>query len=238
MEKVLDILIKIQNFDDEIKNAKSKIDEIPNKITTIEKEIEKAKLTLQEKQSRIHNIRKDYKIKEGDIAENENKINKLNTQTFAVKTNEEYRAIINEIGYLKKENERTENEMIGLLEEEEKLKKTIGEIETETNEFINKTMEEINNLKITKEKLTEKLEQTEIDFDKNFNELPDDIKELYRKIKKVRGKVVCLIDNETCTGCYANLTPQFFNELKKRKEILLCDNCGRILIYAAPDENN
>ncbi len=236
MENVLDILIKIQNLDNEIKVTKIQIDKIPNKITTLEKEIEKTKLALEEKQNRMQDIRKTYKIKEGDIAENDSKMSKLNNQTFAVKTNEEYRALINEIDYLKKANKKVEDEMINLLEEEEKSKNTIGKTEAESKEFVDKKANEISELKRNREELTKKSEQMKISFDEYFNKLPDDVTELYNKIKKVRGNVVCLIDNETCTGCYANLTLQFFNELKKKEEILLCDNCGRILIYAVSNE--
>lgn len=236
MENVLDILIKIQNLDNEIKVTKIQIDKIPNKITTLEKEIEKTKLALEEKQNRMQDIRKTYKIKEGDIAENDSKMSKLNNQTFAVKTNEEYRALINEMDYLKKANKKVEDEMINLLEEEEKSKNTIGKTEAESKEFVDKKANEISELKRNREELTKKSEQMKISFDEYFNKLPDDVTELYNKIKKVRGNVVCLIDNETCTGCYANLTLQFFNELKKKEEILLCDNCGRILIYAVLNE--
>ncbi len=236
MENVLDILIKIQNLDNEIKVTKIQIDKIPNKITTLEKEIEKTKLALEEKQNRMQDIRKTYKIKEGDIAENDSKMSKLNSQTFAVKTNEEYRALINEIDYLKKANKKVEDEMINLLEEEEKLKNTIGKTEAESKEFVDKKADEISELKRNREELIKKLEQMKISFEEYFNKLPGDVTELYNKIKKVRGNVVCLIDNETCTGCYANLTLQFFNELKKKEEILLCDNCGRILIYAVSNE--
>jgi len=231
MEDVLDLLVKIQKLDDDIKTTQSRIEKIPLERATLEKEIEKAQRNVIEKQTRIQNIRKDYKMKEGDLAENENKTNKLNQQTFAVKTNEEYRAIINEIDYLKQENKRIEDEMINLLEEEEKLKNTIDKTEDETEDFVSKRTSEIIELKKNEEELTEKSEQLQMSFDEHYNELPKNIRELYRNIKKVRGKVVCLIRDETCTGCYANLTPQFLNELKRGKEILLCDSCGRILIY-------
>jgi len=41
-----------------------------------------------------------------------------------------------------------------------------------------------------------------------------------------------MISDNTCTGCYANLTHQFLNELKKHNKILVCGNCGRILVYS------
>jgi len=231
MEDVLDLLLTIQRLDDEIKETRQEIEKIPNKLTTLEKEIKDANISLQEKNDRIKEIKKIYKIKEGDIAENETKIIKLNSQTFSVKTNEEYRAILAEVEYLKKENKRIEDEMINLLEEEEKLKVTIGKFETETKIVIEKKMTEINNLQKLNEELIERKRQDEISFENDFNKLADDVKEAYQRIDNVRDKAVCVITDNTCTGCYANLTHQFLNELKNRNKILLCGNCGRILIY-------
>jgi len=238
MEDILDILITIQKLDDERNDTTSEIESIPAKIEHLEKEIMEANTALNEKTTRIQEIRKIYKIKEGDIAENENKLVKLNNQTFAVKTNEEYRAILNEIDFLKKENKKTEDEMINLLEEEEQLMNLIEKFELETKDFISKKSGEIDNIKRHNEELIEHLAKLKADFDTNFGKLPNDIKEQYNRIKEVRGNAVCLIDNETCTGCFANLTPQFFNELKKRSELLLCGSCGRILVYADSDKKN
>ena len=236
MEDMLDILLKVQTLDDEIKETKLKIEKIPNKIAQLEKEIEKANLDVQEKNNRINEIKKTYKMREGDLAENEDKITKLNGQTFSVKTNEEYRAIMNEIDYLKKENRRIEDEMIVLLEEEEKLKAAMGKLDKETQDYLDKRNNDINNLRNEKTVLTEKQQQAEAAFNENFNKLPDDSKQIYKKITHVRGKAVCFITDTICTGCFANLTHQFLNELMKRNKIILCENCGRILIYGTPNK--
>ncbi|MGB3341483.1 MAG: C4-type zinc ribbon domain-containing protein [bacterium] len=231
MEAILDILITIQRLDDKLKDTKSEIEVIPSKIERLEKEIKEANEALNEKTSRIEEIRKIYRMKEGDVAENENKITKLNNQTFAVKTNEEYRAILNEVDFFKKENEKIEDAMINLLEEEEKLKGSIAQHEAETKDFTEKKSTEIENIREHNEQLTEYLAQLNADFETNSGKLPAETKELYNKTRKFRGNAVCLIHDETCTGCYANLTPQFLNELKKRDSLLLCDSCGRILVY-------
>jgi predicted nucleic acid-binding Zn-ribbon protein len=234
MEDILDLLVKIQKLDDEIKEAELIIHEIPHKIAKLEKTIEQANNNLQEKNNRTQEIKKTYKIKEGDIAENENKIAKLNSQTFSVKTNEEYRAIIAEIDYLKKENEKIENEMIVLLEEEEQLKSAVSKLDEETKNIVANKGSEIKALEKQRDELIVKQQQAKISFDEHFKKLPQDTQEVYRRISNVRDRVVCVITNTTCTGCYANLTFQFLNELKKRNKILLCGNCGRILIFVSP----
>jgi predicted nucleic acid-binding Zn-ribbon protein len=234
MEDILDLLVTIQRLDDEIKETQATIQEIPHTISKLEKAIEDANTDFQEKSDRIKEIKKMYKIKEGDIAENENKITKLNSQTFSVKTNEEYRAIIAEIDYLKKENENIEDGMMALLEEEEQLKSVVKKIEDETKNIVESKKTEIMNLEKERDTLIAKQQQAKISFDEHFKKLPHDIQEVYRRISNVRDRVVCVITNTTCTGCYANLTFQFLNELKKRNKVLLCDNCGRILIFVPP----
>jgi predicted nucleic acid-binding Zn-ribbon protein len=237
MTEVLETLVKIQRLDTNIEQTQKEIEAIPEKITAFEKDVEKAERSLQDKKKRVQEISKEYKSREGDIAANETKIAKLNSQTFAVKTNEEYRAILHEIEFLKNENRRIEDEMIAMLEEEERLNSTLDAFEKETGNTISERTHRIGDLNKHRETLLDSVEAMKAEFENLFNQLPEETQELYQKIKKVRGKAVCLIENETCTGCYASLTPQFMNELKKKKEILLCAHCGRILIFGTADTN-
>jgi len=186
---------------------------------------------LKNSESRIQELKKSNKLKEIEIADNEGKIAKLNTQTFAVKTNEEYRALLKEVEFLKHRNHDIEDEMLGIMEEEEKIRSSINQIRIETEEYIAKAQTRIADLDKESELLKEKQTVAKVDLENNFSKLPDDVKELYNRIAKFRGKAVCLIIDNTCTGCFANLTHQFLNELKKGNKILLCDNCGRILVY-------
>jgi hypothetical protein len=231
MEDTLDNLLLIQSLDDEIKHAHIHIDDIPHRIAHLEKSVDKLSEDFQKHKQRIQEIKKLYKMKEVDLAENENKIEKLNSQTFAVKTNEEYRAILSEIDFLKKANRKIEDEMIEFLEEEETLKKATSNLEKETKDLIDKKKNEIETLRKTREDLLAKKEQAEKSFQEHFQSLPQDIQNIYTRIHTVRDKAVCRIENNTCTGCYANLPHQVMNELKKRNKLILCDNCGRILIY-------
>jgi len=231
MEMILDLLVTIQELDDNIKTVKSRIDKLPQIIASLEGEIKKTDLNLTNKKNRLQEIRKKYKLNEAEIADNEAKFVKLDGQTFAVKTNEEYRAILTEINYIKKQNKKIEDKMIDLLEEEEKLKEAIASLEDNARNLINKKREEIELLKKEEEDLVAKQRLNKAAFEENFHKLPDDLKKTYTKIKKARGNAVCFVSNNACTGCYANLTHQFINELKKRDRMLLCDSCGRILVF-------
>jgi predicted nucleic acid-binding Zn-ribbon protein len=231
MESTLDLLLKIQSLTDEVEETEAQLTQIPQEIAKLEKQINSREDDMRKAEARILDLKKSYKLKEIEITDNEEKMGKLNTQTFAVKTNEEYRAILSEIDFLKKRNREIEDEMIGLMEEEEKLKNTIDTARVETKDYTNTTKGRISDLTQKIQTLKERLAMAKANLDDHFAELPKDVKELYRRIANVRDKAVCAIIDNTCTGCYANLTHQFLNELKQRNTILLCGNCGRILVY-------
>jgi len=231
MENVLDLLVRIQNLDDEVEQVESRLAKIPQEIEKLERQIKTKSDELKNSEARIQELKKNYKLKEIEIADNEGKITKLNTQTFAVKTNEEYRALLSEVEFLKKRNHEIEDEMIGIMEEEENIRRSINDIRTETDEYSTKAQARIADLQNESETLKEKKNAARVELENNLSKLPDDVKELYNRIAKSRGRAVCLISDNTCTGCFANLTHQFLNELKKRNVILLCGNCGRILVY-------
>ena len=236
MERILDLLVTIQSFSDEAEEAEVRLAQIPQEIEKLEKQIKTREDEFENSESRIQELKKTYKLKELEIADNEGKINKLNTQTFAVKTNEEYRAMLNEIEFLKKNTHEIEDEMLGIMEEEEKLETSINQIRNETEEFIHKNRARISGLTEESEKMKEKHTAARINLENNFGKLSADVKVLYNRVAKSRGRAVCLITDTTCTGCYANLTHQFLNELKKRNKTLVCGNCGRILVYTGSDK--
>ena len=235
MESTLDLLLKIQSLKDEVEETEAQLTHIPQETAKLEKQISTREDDLKKAEARLLDVKKSYKLKEIEITDNEEKMAKLNTQTFAVKTNEEYRAILSEIDFLKKRNKEVEDEMIGLMEEEEKLKNSIDTVRAETKDYTENTRSRISDLTRKKQTLEERLKMTRANLDDQFAKLPEDVRGLYARVAKVRDKAVCAIVDNTCTGCYANLTHQFLNELKKRNAILLCDNCGRILVYTPPD---
>jgi predicted nucleic acid-binding Zn-ribbon protein len=231
MDEILDILLSVHRLSGEIKESEKRCNEIPNKIGRLEKDIERVSAELTQKKNRVQEIKKTYNLKEGDIKANEDNIRKLNAQSPSVKTNEEYRALQKEIEYLQQANKKTEEEMITLLEEEEQLKGSLAKIEQETKAIVDKKTAEIGELKKELEALQEKLKITQYTYADTIKKLPEDIQTVYNRVSKARGNAVCLIKDNICTGCYAQITHQIVNELQKRHKLIICDSCGRILIY-------
>lgn len=51
----------------------------------------------------------------------------------------------------------------------------------------------------------------------------------YKQIKKNRVNPVALVENNQCQGCNMSLPSLTLSKLKEQKELVECENCGRIL---------
>lgn len=54
----------------------------------------------------------------------------------------------------------------------------------------------------------------------------------YDKIRKnfKNGLAVVPIERDACGGCFHSIPPQKQSEIKLRKKVMVCENCGRILV--------
>jgi predicted nucleic acid-binding Zn-ribbon protein len=54
----------------------------------------------------------------------------------------------------------------------------------------------------------------------------------YERIRRgvKNGIGVANIQRDSCSGCFAGIPPQRQSDIKQRKKIIVCENCGRVLI--------
>ena len=59
----------------------------------------------------------------------------------------------------------------------------------------------------------------------------------YRKVfKRTGGPAVVPVVNRTCGGCHLSVTAQIENLTRRNEDIILCENCARILYYKPVEE--
>ena len=76
--------------------------------------------------------------------------------------------------------------------------------------------------------------------EKHFNKLSAEAREKvderllnsYDRIRKNyrNGLAVVPVERDACGGCFNAIPPQKQSEIKQRKKIIICENCGRILV--------
>ncbi len=53
----------------------------------------------------------------------------------------------------------------------------------------------------------------------------------YNNLKITRTPVIAVLENDQCSGCYMSLASLVVQNVKDRKRIVECENCGRLLYY-------
>ncbi|MEJ2744441.1 MAG: C4-type zinc ribbon domain-containing protein [bacterium] len=172
--------------------------------------------------------------KELDI-ESESKLEavaKYEKQQFEVKTNVEYQALQKEIADRKIENSRIEDrilEVMEKIEEKEQLAKNSGEALAQERA---KLAEEETRVAGEAAKLDAKIADLKKERDELLPGVSHAILKKYQRIfANKRDTAIVPLVNYVCEGCHMRLPPQIANNVRKTNELVICENCSRILYW-------
>ena len=94
-------------------------------------------------------------------------------------------------------------------------------------------------LNTKKEELEKIIASTEKE-EKHFNKMAAEARESvdtrlltsYNKIRKSyrNGLAVVQVERDACGGCFYSIPPQKQSEIRQHKKIMVCENCGRVLV--------
>ncbi len=197
-------------------------------LETARKALQDAKVQLKKKEHSVQSINAridDYKVK-------------LN----AVKKNEEYKAIQNQIANEKAAIDKIEADMMDEIDKVEDFTRKLAAEETEFKAF----SAEVGALKQTVESQAagQKAQLAEIETAIVDAEaiIPEDERERYRRTVKQHGaEAMATIEYDrksnvgSCSGCFVSVTAQTMNELINGGRLIFCKTCGRILYLAEAD---
>ncbi len=226
-------LIELQKIDQAILQSTQEIESnIPVRISEINKQSDKLVKEAENLKLRIEEVERKKRQKEREVQDIEEKIKKLKARTSEIKTNKEYQALISEIETAEKEKFRIEDEILNLMEiaeqvkteaklQEAEYKKNIAELETRKRELI--VLQE--NLK----KELEGLRQMRSDI---LKEIESSDYELYMSLlEKGKGIAITTAIDAVCQGCFLNIPPQLYVEIKRNDRLIQCPQCKRILYW-------
>jgi predicted nucleic acid-binding Zn-ribbon protein len=228
----LALALRLQALDRNIASLETEIATLPKHIAEIERRLESHSRRLEADRAALSANQRERKKLEGDVQVQEQKISKLKTQMLEAKTNEQYRAFQNEIAYAEGEIRKAEDKVLELMEQSERLEKNVKAAEADLKQ---------ENQHVESEK-TRARERTDLDQ----KELADRVAERksitdqmdpkvyahYLRIrKKTKGTVIADATEGRCSACQIALRPQFFQDLRRRDQIMFCETCGRMLTY-------
>ena len=234
MDSQLQTLIELQGYDARIAALDAEATRLPKQIEAIQASLAEAKKTLETLKVKIDAGRKDLRAKEKDLEVIAAKRTKQEARLYEVKTNKEYSAALLEIEESKQEKDKTEEEILGLMELQERLNGEIREAEVrfKTREEQGRQDEAI----VRKKLAVVEQELTGVRGERatRARDLPAALLGDYERICKARGGIAVAAVSPTaiCGGCRVTIRPQAILELRAGTTVLMrCESCGRYLYW-------
>ncbi len=208
---------------------------LPKHIAEIEKKLFGGEQKLKADQAALTANQLTRKKAEGDIQVNEQKISKLKDQMLTAKTNEQYKAFQNEIGFCEGEIRKCEDRILELMTASEPLDKNVKAAETSLKE--EKKQVEAEKTSAREQTAKDKAAVAQLMEERKTlaASIPAAVLTLYERIRKGRAGIAIVeaVDGR-CSKCRVALRPQFMQELKQGQKIMTCESCQRIIYYEAP----
>jgi predicted nucleic acid-binding Zn-ribbon protein len=238
VEEKLESLYILQRIDSQIDKINFIKGELPMEVQDMEDEIVGLETRIQNVKAELTELEESASERLRIKEETKLQIQKLEKQQGSVKNNREFESISKEIELAKLEielsdkklrdsNEKTTLQVARLAEaegalvakhEELKIKKDeLNIIEDETNKDL--------------EKLQAQSDAAKANVDERLFKGYERIRRTYRN-----GLAIVSVDRDSCGGCFAKIPPQKQLEIKQRKKVIVCENCGRIFVYPKDQE--
>jgi len=229
----LQTLIELQGFDAKIAGLESEAARLPRQIEAIQTALAEARKAVEMVKGKLDSTRKDLRTREKDLEVANVKRQKLEAKLYEVKTNKEYSAVLLEIEEAKQEKAKTEEDILTLMEMQERLGVEIKEAEQrfKTREEQAKQDEAVVRKKLAT--VEHELHGHRAERQARAKDLPAGLLASYDRISKARGgvAVAAVTAAAVCGGCRVGIRPQAIQELRTGSALMLCESCGRYLYW-------
>jgi uncharacterized protein len=237
LKEEIKLLIELQGFDSELRRISLRKNELPGAREQLDEELRRFEEAVEECRKRTEDLQKAHRDREKDLKGGLESVKKAKSRLLEVKTNKEYEAILKEIDTFNQKNSAIEDEILNLLEENEKAGGEIRKIERELEEVrtrydreVKALDEEIVSLEGFLAAMAAKQQGTREKIDPEILKKYDLIRE------KRNGQAVVAARKEVCSGCHMNIPPQMYNELQTYEKLYVCPSCNRIIYWENRDD--
>jgi len=234
VEEKLTSLITLQKIESKLDEIKILKGELPMEVSDLEDEVQGLNARQIRIEEEINGIQEFINAKKAAIDEADALIKKYEKQSSNVKNSREFEAINKEIEMQQLEIKLAEKH---IRDANEEVADKVRALENTKKQIA--TKEAV--LKHKKEELDKIIASTEKEeayYSKNASEAREKVDPRlilsYDRIRKNyrNGLAVVPVERDACGGCFNAIPPQRQSEIRQHKKIIVCENCGRILVDA------
>ena len=234
MHPELEQLLVLQDRQQKIKQIQTEVETLPLQKKSLEAQLAASVAGVEALKQKARKVEMDRKKLELDVGTRNESISRLKTQQYQTRKNDEFQAIGHEIERYENEIRKIEDEELELMIEADKLKADLGVEEKKAATVKESVARQTADLEAKSKTLESRLEELTKERAEIAGKIDEDLLGRFERLFKSKGDAVVVpLEHEVCTGCHMKVTTQTAHRAKAGKEIVSCDNCGRILYDAA-----
>jgi hypothetical protein len=230
----LEQLLVLQDRQQKIKQIQTEVETLPLQKKSLEAQLAATVAGVEMLKQKGRKVEMDRKKLELDVGTRTESISRLKTQQYQTRKNDEFQAIGHEIKRYENEIRKIEDEELELMMEADKLKADLGVEEKKAATVKESVARQTADLNAKSKTLESRLEELTKERAEIAGKIDEDLLGRFERLFKSKGDAVVVpLEHEVCTGCHMKVTTQTAHRAKAGKEIVSCENCGRIL-YDGP----
>ena len=244
LRQQLALLYQLQERDSELLSIQQKLQTIPRQIEQLEAGVAKYEADIAAKSEELAEVEKVQRTKNAEIEMNAVQREKYQTEQRTATSNEAYNAFERQIEFLDEQDDAAEDTILTLMEESDRLKKELAELDVEVNREKEKTATETEQfrqeLRTLETERAEKLKQRKAFLPKIDKVRRDEYHRWVKAqltsesgMKRLKIGFMALGKDGTCSSCRIAIQPQTLKEAQKYEKPVYCSSCKRLL-YVEP----
>jgi hypothetical protein len=237
MDRELELLIDLQALDTRIAGLEREAARLPKEIEAIHASLAETRAALEAAKTRLDTAKKQIRAKEKDLDVSAAKRSRAEARLYEVKTNKEYSAALVEIEEIKQEKSRIEEEVLTLMELQERLVVEIRQAEVSLRSRESQGLSEEAEVRTRLLAVEGELESARGERTALARQVTSPVLAEYEKVLRARGglAVAQALPSQTCSGCRMAIRPQALLELRGGNHLITCESCGRYLYWRDSD---
>ena len=230
MQAELEQLLVLQDRQQKIKQIQTEIKSLPQQRQNLEAQLAASAAAVAALKHKGQHLEMDRKKLELDAGTRQESITRLKTQQYETRKNDEFRAMGNEIERYEKEIRAIEDQELELMDQADKLKVQIAAEDKKASGARESIARQMTDLEEKAKTLETRLTELTAERTEAAGKIDEDLLGRFERLFASKGDAaIVALEHEVCTGCHMKVTPQTSHRVKNGKEIVSCEQCGRIL---------
>ena len=234
MRAELEQLLILQDRQQKIRQIEHEIKNLPMQRKHLESQLAETAASLDAIKHKAKQIEVDRKKLELDVGTRTDSINRLKTQQYQTRKNDEFQAMGHEIQRYEDEIRKLEDQELELMDQADKLKVEVTAEEKKASAAKDSIGRQMNDLAEKSKALDARLQDLSTERKALAEKMDEDVLDQFERLFVSKGdSAIVAIEHGVCTGCHMKLTIATVKAAESGKEIVNCEQCGRILYIPA-----